>query len=65
MDPTQFLSAQIEGIEWIVLLVIVAVLFLFGPKKIPEMARGIGRAWGEVKRGRMEVEKDIEQLKGK
>ena len=53
------LSAQIEGMEWIVLLIIVAVLFLFGPRKLPELARSTGRAIGEFRRGRMEVEKEI------
>ncbi len=55
------ITAQIEGIEWIILLIIVAVLFLFGPQKLPELARGVGRALGEFRRGRMEVEREINQ----
>ncbi len=55
------ITAQIEGIEWIILLIIVAVLFLFGPQKLPELARGVGRALGEFRRGRLEVEKEINQ----
>ncbi len=51
--------AQIEGIEWIILLIIVAVLLLFGPQKLPELARGVGRALGEFRRGRMEIEREI------
>jgi len=54
---------MVEGIEWIVLLVVVAVLFLFGPKKIPEFARGLGRALGEFKRGKVEVEQEIERMR--
>ncbi len=63
MSPLSFidLTAQIEGIEWIILLVIVAALFLFGPSKLPELARGFGRAMGEFRRGRMEVEREITQ----
>ena len=53
--------AQIEGIEWIILLVIIAVVLLFGPQKLPELARGVGRALGEFRRGRMEVEREITQ----
>ena len=53
------ITAQIEGIEWIVLLIIVAVLLLFGPSKLPELARGFGRALGEFRRGRMEIEREI------
>ncbi len=52
--------AQIEGIEWIILLVIAAVVLLFGPQKLPELARGVGRALGEFRRGRMEVEREIQ-----
>ena len=61
MSPLSFIdiTAQIEGIEWIILLVIVAALFLFGPSKLPELARGFGRAMGEFRRGRMEVEREI------
>lgn len=55
------LTAQIEGIEWVILLIVVAALFLFGPSKIPELARGFGRALGEFRRGRMEVEHEINQ----
>ncbi len=61
MDVTQLLAvaAQIEGIEWIILLIILAALFLFGPQKLPELARGVGRALGEFQRGRMEIEREI------
>ena len=55
------LTAQIEGIEWIIILIVLAALFLFGPSKIPELARGFGRAMGEFRRGRMEVEREINQ----
>lgn len=51
--------AQIEGIEWIILLVIVAGVLLWGPSKLPEFARGVGRALGEFQRGRMEIEREI------
>ena len=53
------IAAQIEGIEWIVILIIVAVLLLFGPQKLPELARGVGRALGEFRRGKMEIEREI------
>ena len=53
------LTAQIEGFEWIILLIIVAALFLFGPQKLPELARSTGRAMGEFQRGRLEIEREI------
>lgn len=54
------LTAQFPvGIELIILLIIIAILLLFGPQKLPELARGIGKALGEFRRGKMEVERQI------
>jgi len=63
MDPKQLVAQLPAGFEWIVVLIVVAVLLLFGPKKIPELARGIGRALGEFKRGRQEIETELRDLK--
>jgi len=52
---------QFGGLEWIILLIIVGLLLFFGPTKLPEFARSIGRAWGEFRRGKMEVEREIRQ----
>ncbi len=49
------------GFEWIILLIIVAIILLLGPKKIPELARGIGKAIGEFRKGRAQVEKEIQR----
>ena len=38
------------GPEWIV-VGLIAVAVLFGAKKLPEMARSVGRAQGEFKKG--------------
>jgi sec-independent protein translocase protein TatA len=53
------IAAQIEGIEWVILLIFIAVILLYGPKKLPELARGIGRALGEFRRGKMQIEREI------
>ena len=45
--------------EWIILLIIVALLLLFGPNKLPEFARSIGRAMGEFRRGKAQVEREL------
>jgi sec-independent protein translocase protein TatA len=56
------LGAQLPGgFEWVILLIVIAVLLLFGPQKLPELAKSIGRAWGEFRRGKMEVEREIRQ----
>lgn len=41
------------------ILIIVAILILFGAKKIPEFMRGIGKGMREFKKAVNEVEEDI------
>ena len=45
------------GPEWIIIFII--VLLLFGAKKLPELARGIGKSMGEFKRAREDFEREI------
>jgi sec-independent protein translocase protein TatA len=52
----------IVGQEWIVLIVLALVL-IFGAKKIPEIARSLGRAKMEFEKGKMEIEKELKELK--
>ena len=40
-------------------VIFVVVLLLFGAKKIPELARGLGKSMGEFKRARDEFEDEI------
>ena len=42
------------GMEWIIILVI--VLLLFGPSKLPQLARGLGQAKKEFKEASMTEE---------
>ena len=42
-------------------LVFVIVLLLFGAKKIPELARGLGKSMGEFKKAREEFEDEIKR----
>ena len=46
---------------WQVIIIIVVVAILFGAKKIPELARSIGKAKGEFKKGLIEGEKEEEK----
>lgn len=45
-------------IDWLIIVVVILVLF-GSTKKIPDLARNIGKASGEFKRGQMEIEKEI------
>ena len=43
---------------WQILICIAVVALLFGANKIPEIARSLGRAKGEFKKGLLEGEKE-------
>jgi sec-independent protein translocase protein TatA len=40
---------SISGVEWV--LIFVVALLLFGPKKLPELGRAVGKGIREFKRG--------------
>ena len=54
----------VAGAEWVWIIVIVGIL-IFGAKKIPELARTLGRAKGDYEKGRIESEKDLKEFKDK
>jgi sec-independent protein translocase protein TatA len=45
-----------DPLQWIVIGVIVIAIFLWGPQKLPELARGLGRAKKEFENASKEVE---------
>lgn len=51
-------AAFLGGWEWVI--VILAVLLLFGAKKIPELARGLGTGIKEFKKATREVTEEIQ-----
>jgi sec-independent protein translocase protein TatA len=44
------------------LLILVVALFFFGPDKIPEIARSLGKATGEFKKAQTQTEHEIKRL---
>ncbi len=54
----------IAGQEWIFIIVI-AVVLIFGAKKIPELAKTFGKAKGEYEKGKIEGEKELKDFKDK
>ena len=52
------------GNEWII-LIIIAVVLIFGAKKIPELAKTFGKAKGEFEKGKIEGEKELKEFKDK
>lgn len=55
--PIIFAIGMPGGQEWF--LIFLAILLLFGAKKLPEFARGLGRSMGEFKKARQEFEHEI------
>ncbi len=52
----------IAGMEWILVLVAAGGMLLFGAKKIPQIARSIGRAESDFEKGKLEGKKDIDKM---
>ena len=61
MINTNLLPFTLGGPE--VIIVLVLILLLFGAKRIPKLAKSIGQATGELKKGRLESEKEISDAK--
>jgi sec-independent protein translocase protein TatA len=49
------------ALENVLLIVIVIVVLLFGAKKLPELARALGRAQAEFEKGKQEFNHEISQ----
>jgi len=58
MEPLLLLSMP-GGSEWI--LIFLAILLLFGGKKIPELMKGIGKGIREFNSAKADVQQQIEQ----
>jgi sec-independent protein translocase protein TatA len=41
------------------IIIFIVILLLFGAKKLPELARGIGKSMGEFKKAKEEFEHEI------
>lgn len=44
--------------HWEIAVIVIAILLLFGGKKIPELMRGLGRGIHEFKKGARGIEDD-------
>ena len=45
------------------LVIFLIVLLLFGAKRLPDIAKGVGRSIQEFKKGMKDIEKDLEEVK--
>jgi sec-independent protein translocase protein TatA len=51
----------VGGLEWVFIIIIVVVLF-FGVKKIPEIARSVGRASSEYQKAKIQAKQELNQM---
>ena len=48
---------------WEIALIVLAIILLFGGKKIPELMRGLGTGVKSFKEGMKDVEEDVKEIK--
>ena len=53
------------GIPEILIILVLAGVFIFGAKKIPELAKTFGKAKSEYEKGKIEGEKELNDFKNK
>ncbi len=53
------------GIQEILIILVIAAVFIFGAKKIPEIAKTFGKAKSEFEKGKIEGEKELNEFKNK
>jgi sec-independent protein translocase protein TatA len=45
-----------------IVLIVLVIIVLFGASRIPELARSLGKATGEFKKGKNEIENELSDL---
>lgn len=45
-----------------IILIFIIIILLFGASKIPELARSLGKATGEFKKGKNEIETELNDI---
>ena len=63
-ELTSLIMGIVNSAEVIIIVVIIAILF-FGIKKIPDLARSLGKASTEYEKSRIEAKKEIQQIKNR
>jgi sec-independent protein translocase protein TatA len=59
MDLLHSVTLSIAGTEWII-IVLLAIVLLFGTKKLPQVSRSIGKAVGEFEKAKEMFRKEMQ-----
>ena len=54
----------VSGTEWIIIIIIFLVL-IFGSKKLPELARSVGKMTTEYEKARIQIRRELEMTKSR
>ena len=54
--------AGVGGVEWIIIVILFLAL-IFGSNKLPEVARGIGKAASEFEKAKSQMRREMEMAK--
>ena len=49
----------------LIVIIVIAVIVIFGAKKIPELAKTFGKAKSEYEKGKIEGDKELKEFKDK
>src|ERR1041385_9138644 len=60
---TPFFAGMLGG--WEIILIMAVILLLFGAKKLPELAKGLGTGIKEFKKATTDVQRDLQSGWGK
>jgi sec-independent protein translocase protein TatA len=63
MTPIVPLFGPVPGGPELLVILLIAVL-LFGANKVPKLAKSSGKAIGEFRKGREQVEQELEEMTG-
>lgn len=58
-EPTVLIGGIPAGPELLIILLV--LVLLFGANKIPRLARSVGQSLGEFKKGRSEIEEELQE----
>ncbi|MEM0483043.1 MAG: twin-arginine translocase TatA/TatE family subunit, partial [Nitrososphaerota archaeon] len=63
METSCEVGLAIQGFEWLIVVAVLLVLFLWGPERLPKIARAFGQAKKEFEKASKEVASPEEEAK--